>query len=97
VGFTWKCDESKAKQSVLVWVQALANGEVDMLPAYWTPGGLYNRTVARVAIFDPAPCPTFNSDYIPFINASECVCRGVAVLLVVAALPLKLQLESSLD
>ena len=55
-------------------VQALATGEVDMLPAYWTPGGLYNRTYARVATFDPAPCPTFNTDYTPFINASECVC-----------------------
>ena len=51
--------------------QALANGEVDMLPAYWTPGGLYNRTYARVATFDESPCPTFNTDYTPFINASE--------------------------
>jgi hypothetical protein len=42
-----------------------------MLPAYWTPGGLYNRTYARVATFDESPCPTFNTDYTPFINASE--------------------------
>jgi len=63
---------------------ALATGEVDMLPAYWTPGGLYNRTYARVATFDPAPCPTFNTDYTPFINATNAQYTTTAALVAAA-------------
>ena len=55
-------------------VQGLQAGTFDILPMYWSIGASYpdqlsQTTYGRNLYFDPAPCPTFGQNYVPWVQS----------------------------